>query len=49
MKCELYRVYSSYIVFLEIPTLNHEILDDSVEEAALVYVPFVSFPTKTER
>lgn len=32
----------TYIVVLEVPTLNHEILDDSVEGAALVTVLFLS-------
>ena len=38
---------NAYIVFLEVPTLNHKVLDDPVEGAALVAVPFLTCtPTK---
>lgn len=39
---------NAYIVFLEVPALNHKVLDDPVEGAALVAVPFLTCPqTKT--
>lgn len=32
----------AYIVLLEVATLDHEVLDDPVEGAALVAVPFLT-------
>ena len=38
---------NDYIVFLEVPALNHKVLDDPVEGATLVAVPFLTCtPTK---
>ena len=37
---------NAYIVFLEVPTLNHKVLDHPVEGAALVAVPFLTCTPK---
>lgn len=36
------EVKNAYIVLLEVPALNHKVLDDPVEGAALVAVPFLT-------
>lgn len=38
------QVKNAYIVLLEVPALNHKVLDDPVEGAALVAVPFLTCP-----
>lgn len=35
---------NAYIVFLEVPALNHKVFDDPVEGASLVAVPFLTCP-----
>lgn len=39
---------TSTIVLLEVPALNHKVLDDPVEGAALVAVPFLTSAERTE-